>query len=64
MRQSLFAGVSFVNVNAHQFLYEILRGIANVVPVRRIEFKFTYNSLVSSLLYASNKLTCWILLLE
>lgn len=44
MSQCFTARVTLVCVNTHQLLYEVFCRIANVVPVRRIEFKFTCNN--------------------
>lgn len=41
MGKSLFAGVSFLDIDAHELADEILGRVADVVPVRRVEFKVT-----------------------
>ena len=43
MLQSFAAGKSFINIDAHQPADEIFSGIADVVPIRRIEFEFACN---------------------
>lgn len=50
MCKGLFATKAFLDIDAHQFVNEILCRLTDIVPVRRIKFKFTYNSLVSFLL--------------
>ena len=41
MLEGFAAGVTLVDIDAHQPADEILGRIADVVPVRRVEFKFT-----------------------
>lgn len=41
MSQCFTARIPFVRVHAHQLFDEVFRRIADVVPVRRIEFEFT-----------------------
>lgn len=50
MCEGLLASIALVDIDAHQLVNEVLGRVADIVPVRRIKFKFTYNSLVSSLL--------------
>lgn len=50
MCKGLFTSIALLNIDTHQFVNEILCRVTDIIPVRRIKFKFTYNSLVSFLL--------------
>lgn len=42
MLKGFAAGVALVDIDAHQPADEILGRIADVVPIRRVKFEFTY----------------------